>query len=681
MRNVQRGFPYKLSVIRFYLVRVTMNMNYSVDEDYRNMLSIFRYNDLQTLLGTFGLNRAGRKSELRDRAIELLRTRPANISYSAYTAKIYEIHRSMQHELPSNDSMMRRLSQNQQQQRQMILSVGQIQIPPQRMYQPPQRMYQPPQRMYQPPQRMYQQPQYPQQSMHMARAGLPQVMPKMQRGMYGNHNISNSIPANNMDNNNIQYIAAGNYQPSGTRTIVSHQLPLKQQMNIVEQDALGLGTMASGNNSYIPSIETVAKIKFKKLPFYEVIDEVIKPTLLTGTDRCTLQNVPRDTKETTFKHTLSLEQANYVCMNRDFSHGKTEYHNHFQIRICQLIEPVSNESPDCMPLGLHIRVNMKTCPLPPIAPNTRPGTESRRTARPINCTANVKLSPIVVNNITINWTPDGKHYVFALYIVKKITVDTLIKKLQDKGGRSTEETKNYIIKKLADVDPDLATTTSYRFSLVCPLGKIRMKIPVKSIHCTHLQCFDASTFILMNEKKPTWMCPTCNKPCLYDDIQIDNYFLEIVSNTTLKDCIKEIEFLADGTWRVYEETIETKNTNSTPDEVKPIESVNLDSDDENCIETKTEPSLESSRTQKPENNLKSSFVDLTLSGDEEPPTEKDQQENEAKVADAIQPIAVVDLKPQAQVQPQQAVTSSEQGLVIEIESPSPPSSPAPTTEA
>jgi len=51
--------------------------------------------------------------------------------------------------------------------------------------------------------------------------------------------------------------------------------------------------MPVGNNSYTPSPETVALIKFKKLPFYEVIDEVHKPTFLAGTDRCTLQNFPR----------------------------------------------------------------------------------------------------------------------------------------------------------------------------------------------------------------------------------------------------------------------------------------------------------------------------------------------------------------------------------------------------
>jgi len=632
----------------------------SSEEGYRNMLNSFRTNDLQALLAAFGRNKAGRKSELKERAIDLLRSRPANMNYAAYIAKIYEIYRSMQSDPPNNDIMMRSLLQNQQQ-RQMI-SMGQMQNPQQRMYQPP---------------------QYPQQSMHMtARAGLPQVMPQMQRGMYGNHIGANSIPGNTMANNNIQYIS-GSYQPSGPRTIVSTQLSSNHQVNIVvSQDALGfdMKTSTSGNNSYAPSLETVAQIKFKKLPFYEVIDEVIKPTLLTGMDRCTLQNVPRGMKEATFKLVLSVEQANFVAMNRDISHGKNEYIYQFQIRICQLIEPVSNELPDCMPLGIHIRLGMKACPLPPTAPNTRPGTESRRTARPINCTPFIKLSPIVSNTITVNWTPDGKNYVMAMYLVKKLTSDTLIKKLQDKGGRSSEETKNYIIKKLADVDPDLATT-SYRFSLVCPLGKMRMKIPAKSIHCDHLQCFDASTFILMNEKKPTWMCPTCNKPCLYDDIQIENYFLEVVSSPTLKSCTKEIEILADGTWIVYEENKETKNTNSTPDtKVKPIDSVDLDSDDEKCIEPKTEPSPESSKPQESE-NLKSSFIDLTISDDEEPPTEKDKQENEAQAADAIQPVAVVDLKPQAQVQPQQAVTSSEQGVVIEIDSPSPPTSPTPTTEA
>lgn len=389
-------------------------------------------------------------------------------------------------------------------------------------------------------------------------------------------------------------------------------------------------------------------------------------------------------REGMYKVTLLPEQATVISINRDVAGGKNEFIYQVQIRIC-LLEATSTEITDYLPLGLHIRVNGKVCPLPPTAPNTRPGTEARRTPRPINCTQLVKLNPNLINQITVNWTPDGKNYVMAIYLVKKLSSDTLLQKLQEKGARSSEDTKNDIIKKLADVDPDLATT-SYRFSLVCPLGKMKMKIPAKSVNCDHLQCFDASIFILMNEKKPTWMCPTCNKSCLYDDIQIESYFLDIVSNPTLADCCKEIEILADGTWRVYVESKEPENTECAPIiKEKPIDSVTLDDSDDGNDNDSTDVRKDSkaAESSKEPETLKSTFVDLTLSDndEEQPPKEKDKQENEALAADAVQPVTAVDFKPQAQVQPQQAVTSSEQGVVIEIDSPSPPASPTPTTEA
>jgi len=40
------------------------------NNDYKNMLDIFRTIDLKTLLGTFGQSIEGKKSELKDRAIE-----------------------------------------------------------------------------------------------------------------------------------------------------------------------------------------------------------------------------------------------------------------------------------------------------------------------------------------------------------------------------------------------------------------------------------------------------------------------------------------------------------------------------------------------------------------------------------------------------------------------------------
>jgi len=331
-------------------------------------------------------------------------------------------------------------------------------------------------------------------------------------------------------------------------------------------------------------------------------------------------------RECTFEHTMSVEQATLISMNRDISPGKPEYYGiQYQIRICHLENCVYDEVTDYLPIGLHIRVCNYYCTLPPIVTRKRSGIKSRRAAKPINIAQFLKLCPFIKNVISINWIPDGKKYALAMYIVKQLSVDTLMKKLHDKKARSSEETKNYIIKKLKNVDPDLTATSSYNFSLVCPLSKVRMKIPAKSIHCDHIQCFDAGTFILMNEKKPQWICPTCNKSCLYDNIQIENYFLEIITSPTLSDDINVIEVLADGSWIIPKENEDTKNMYKTIDnKVKPIDFIDLDDiDDEKCIESIEEPRPGGSECQKSE-NLKPHLVNMTKDEDEGPSKQKDK---------------------------------------------------------
>uniref|UniRef100_A0A3Q3W2P5 SP-RING-type domain-containing protein n=1 Tax=Mola mola TaxID=94237 RepID=A0A3Q3W2P5_MOLML len=96
----------------------------------------------------------------------------------------------------------------------------------------------------------------------------------------------------------------------------------------------------------------------------------------------------------------------------------------------------------------------------------------------------------------------------------------------------------------ADPDSEIATT-SLRVSLMCPLGKMRLTVPCRAVTCSHLQCFDAALYLQMNEKKPTWICPVCDKKAAYESLIIDGLFLEI-----LNDCsdVDEIKFQEDGTW-------------------------------------------------------------------------------------------------------------------------------------
>lgn len=236
-----------------------------------------------------------------------------------------------------------------------------------------------------------------------------------------------------------------------------------------------------------------------------------------------------------------------IAMNRDIS-VENKYVYQIQMRIC-LLKPGSTEITDYFPPELNITINNNVCPISPIDPLN---ILSKITPQPINCTELFKLNPSVINVITVNWNSDAKTFVMGLYLVKKLTSEYLLQELMNKKPRSSESSKNYIIQMTANLDSDL-TTTSYYFSLVCPLGKIKIKIPAKSVNCNHLQCFDASTFILMNEKKPTWLCPVCDRPCLYNDLQIDTYFLEVILSPDLPDHCDKIELLADGTWKVYEE--------------------------------------------------------------------------------------------------------------------------------
>lgn len=98
-----------------------------------------------------------------------------------------------------------------------------------------------------------------------------------------------------------------------------------------------------------------------------------------------------------------------------------------------------------------------------------------------------------------------------------------------------------------DADSEIATT-SLRVSLACPLGKMRMSTPCRASTCSHLQCFDASLFLQMNERKPTWNCPVCDKPALYDNLVIDGYFQEVLNSNKLLPDVNEIQLLQDGSW-------------------------------------------------------------------------------------------------------------------------------------
>ncbi|XP_073812079.1 E3 SUMO-protein ligase Su(var)2-10 isoform X3 [Musca autumnalis] len=351
-------------------------------------------------------------------------------------------------------------------------------------------------------------------------------------------------------------------------------------------------------------------VRLKKLAFYDVLGTLIKPSSLMPRNAQRIQEVP-------FYFTLTPQQATEIASNRDIRNSsKIEHAIQVQLRFCLL--ETSCEQEDCFPPSVSVKVNNKLCQLPNVIPTNRPNVEPKRPPRPVNVTSNVKLSPTVTNTITVQWCPDyTRGYCIAVYLVKKLTSAQLLQRMKQKGVKPADYTRALIKEKLTeDADCEIATTM-LKVSLNCPLGKMKMSIPCRASTCSHLQCFDASLYLQMNERKPTWNCPVCDKPAVYDNLVIDGYFQEVLASNLLKPDDTEIQLHKDGSWSTHSLRNEGQVLD-TP--TKPVEKVEVISDDIELITTedvkpvKPAPtSVAASANEQPSSTTNSETVDLTLS--------------------------------------------------------------------
>ncbi|XP_069737417.1 E3 SUMO-protein ligase PIAS2-like isoform X4 [Phaenicophaeus curvirostris] len=234
-------------------------------------------------------------------------------------------------------------------------------------------------------------------------------------------------------------------------------------------------------------------VQLKSLPFYDVLDVLIKSTSL-------VQSSIHRFQEKFFIFALTPQQVREICISRDFlPGGRRDYTVQVQLRLC--LAETSCPQEDNYPNNLCIKVNGKLFPLP--------------------------------------------NYSMSVYLVRQLTSAMLLQRLKMKGIRNPDHSRALIKEKLTtDPDSEIATT-SLRVSLMCPLGKMRLTIPCRAVTCTHLQCFDAVLYLQMNEKKPTWICPVCDKKAAYESLILDGLFMEILNECSDVD---EIKFQEDGSW-------------------------------------------------------------------------------------------------------------------------------------
>jgi len=319
-----------------------------------------------------------------------------------------------------------------------------------------------------------------------------------------------------------------------------------------------------------------------KLPFYDFIAELVKPAMLGTQGSAGLQ-------EANFQFTLKPNQATDIASNRDIQVGaKMDYLYQIQLRFCPL-EKNKKDIADEFPPAIQVHVNGKTCQLPNPIPTNKQGVEPKRPPKPLNISPLCRLSPLQPNTVTVKWRAEhGKGWVVSINIVLKNTADDLLSRLKARGTREASFTRNLIKKKLSS-DDDECATDSIKISVLDALSKTKMKTPCRPSTCDHIQCFDASFFLQMNERKPKWKCPVCNKNALYDDIIIDGYYYDILDSKRMKN-EENVVLERDGSWRPVpnewddDDNDKDENDNKQPaKETSSSSSKDADQEEEVCI--------------------------------------------------------------------------------------------------
>ena len=75
-------------------------------------------------------------------------------------------------------------------------------------------------------------------------------------------------------------------------------------------------------------------------------------------------------------------------------------------------------------------------------PTNKPGMEPKRPSRPVNITPICKISPTVPNHINVSWASElGRNYCVAVFLVRKVSSDTLLNRLKQNGQRHPDHTR------------------------------------------------------------------------------------------------------------------------------------------------------------------------------------------------------------------------------------------------
>uniref|UniRef100_A0A4W4GE71 Protein inhibitor of activated STAT, 4b n=1 Tax=Electrophorus electricus TaxID=8005 RepID=A0A4W4GE71_ELEEL len=277
----------------------------------------------------------------------------------------------------------------------------------------------------------------------------------------------------------------------------------------------------------------VPEMQMIKMPFYHTLETIVPPTSLVPISAGTPQ-VNSLSFQLTARQRARIKNSQF-CYTESIGVEDDQY-----------------------PPRITVCVNGVYCLEQARYASNKEGVEPSRPCCPINLTP--LLNQFTDNHIRVHWHNFGKHYSAAVYLVRVFSSLDLLEKLQTKAVESQESCRQKIWEKLHwDPENEIATTR-LQVSLICPLAKMRMSTPCRAQACAHLQCFDAASYLQMNERKPIWSCPVCHKPALFETLQIDSLLSSILQST--EEEVENIEYLSNGSWKALGEGRECCKTSA-----------------------------------------------------------------------------------------------------------------------
>lgn len=165
---------------------------------------------------------------------------------------------------------------------------------------------------------------------------------------------------------------------------------------------------------------------------------------------------------------------------------------------------------------------------------------------PADITDLVRKQLTYENRITVTYGHTNQKYSTMVYLIRKNSIDGLVAKIRS-GSLIPKATTIASIRRNQE-DSDIQAT-SWDLPLKDPATGMRIKLPVKTPACTHVQCFDAEGFFMLQEQSPQMHCPTCSKPIRdLKDLAVDEYMADILKN--VHDNVDQIIINPDGSWKI-----------------------------------------------------------------------------------------------------------------------------------